>query len=165
MRMLCEYPDENNGLTHVSAMTREEWLKELAENMISWAENRLSDAKYAGWCISFIEDALEISNKIEIFGGDSAKASCEMYKDALRSGQPERGAFVFYDCACLNAGQRVDWGHCGISLGNGRVIHAWDNVRIDDYLRLEQLRALSGDSPVYIGWVPLSRVLKQKENG
>ena len=45
-----------------------------------------------------IEDALEISNDIEIFGGDSAKESCEMYKDALRGGAPERGAFVFYDC-------------------------------------------------------------------
>ena len=47
----------------------------LIENMIRWAEDRLGETRYAGWCLSFIEDALEISNGIEIFGGDSAKES------------------------------------------------------------------------------------------
>ena len=39
MRFACEYPDEINGKTHVSVITREEWLNELTENMISWAED------------------------------------------------------------------------------------------------------------------------------
>ena len=51
---------------------------------------------------------------------------------------------------------------CGISLGAGRVIHAWDKARIDDYLEIEKLTALTGDHPKYLGWVPLSRVLNQK---
>ena len=72
-------------------------MEKLTENMIRFAESKLGSTEYAGWCLAFIEDALEISNHIEIFGGDSAKESCEMYKDALRSGVPERGAFVFYD--------------------------------------------------------------------
>ena len=33
-------------------------------NMIRWAEDKLGEAKYAGWCLSFIEDALEQSNGI-----------------------------------------------------------------------------------------------------
>ena len=66
----------------------------------------------------FIEDALEISNHIEMFGGDSAKESCEMYKDALRDGVPERGTFVFYDCLCPSENGPVNWGHCGVSLGD-----------------------------------------------
>ena len=136
--------------------------EKLTENMIRWAESKLGSTKYAGWCLSFIEDALEISNDIEIFGGDSAKESCEMYKDALRSGVPERGAFVFYDCLCPSENGSVNWGHCGISLGDGRVIHAWDMVRIDDYLEIENLTALTGDYPNYLGWVPLERVLNQK---
>ncbi len=110
----------------------------------------------------FIEDALEISNNIEVFGGDSAKESCELYKDALRDGVPERGAFVFYNCLCPGENGPVNWGHCGISLGNGRVIHAWDIVRIDDYLAIEKLTALTGDHPEYLGWVALERVLNQK---
>ena len=53
-------------------------------------------------------------------------------------------------------------GQCGVSLGDGRVIHAWDIVRIDDYLAIEKLTALTGDHPEYLGWVALERVLNQK---
>ena len=85
MRFACEYPDEINEKTHVSVITREEWLNELTEN--------------------------------------------------------------------------INWGHCGISLGDGRIIHAWDTVRIDDYREIEAMTALSGDRPGYIGWVPIESVL------
>ena len=97
MRFACEYPDEINGKTHVSVITREEWLSELTENMIRWAEDKLGSREYAGWCLSFIEDALEKSNGIEIFGGDSAKASALLYADGMRQGIPERGAFPLSD--------------------------------------------------------------------
>lgn len=80
----------------------------------------------------------------------------------MRQGMPERGAFVFYDCLCLSGEGPVNWGHCGISLGGGQVIHAWDAVRTDGYRAIEKLTALTGDHPKYIGWVPLSRVLAQK---
>lgn len=134
----------------------------LIDNMINWAKNEIDTPKYAGWCLGFIEDALEISNNIEIFGGDCAKESSEMYKDALQIGIPERGAFVFYDCMCQSEEGLVNWGHCGICIGNGDIIYAWDVVRIDNYLKIEELTALSGDHPKYIGWVPISRVLAQK---
>ncbi len=158
MRFDREYPDEVNGTTHVSVIRRED----LIENMIHWAESRIGSTKYAGWCLAFIEDALEISNDIEMFGGDSAKESCEMYKDALRDGAPKRGSFVFYDCLCPSENGPVNWGHCGISLGDGRVIHAWDTVRIDDYPEIEELTALTGDHPKYLGWVAFERVIRQK---
>ena len=135
----------------------------LIENMISWAKNELGNPNYAGWCLSFIEDALEISNDIEIFGGDSAKESCEMYIDALQTGIPEKGAFVFYDCLCQSEEALVNWGHCGICLGDGKIIHAWDVVRIDDYKQIENLTSHIGQHPKYIGWVPVERVLLQKK--
>ena len=136
----------------------------MIENMIRWAEEKVGSSQYAGWCLSFIEDALEISNHIEIFGGDCAKESCEMYYDAIQTGMPERGAFVFYDCMCLSNDGLVNWGHCGISLGGGNVIHAWDVVRIDDFMKIENLSSMIGEHPKYIGWVPLARVLMQKPN-
>lgn len=136
----------------------------MVENMLKWAEEKFGNAQYAGWCLSFIEDALEISNNIEIFGGSSAKESCEMYYDAIQAGVPERGAFVFYDCMCPSDEGLVNWGHCGICLGEGRVIHAWDIVRIDDYLNIEDLTSIAGEHPKYIGWVPLERVLLQKSD-
>lgn len=82
--------------------------------MITWAKSRIGNPDYASWCLSFIEDALEISNDIEIFGGDSAKESCELYRDALHDGCPERGTFVFYDCLCPSEDGPVNWGHCGM---------------------------------------------------
>ena len=162
MRFDCEYPDDINGKTHVSVITREDWLNELTENMIRYAKDKLGNSDYAGWCLSFIEDALEKNNGIEIFGGDSAKESALLYADGMRQGKPEKGAFVFYDCICLGPDGPVNWGHCGISLGDGRIIHAWDTVRIDDYLEIEAMTAPSGDCPKYIGWVPVERVVKQK---
>ena len=41
---------------------------QIVENMIHWALGKIGDPNYSGWCLSFIEDALEISNEIEIFG-------------------------------------------------------------------------------------------------
>ena len=79
-----------------------------------------------------------------------------------RDGVPGRGAFVFYDCLCPSENGPVNWGHCGIGLGDGPVIHAWDKVRIDCYLDIEKLTALTGDHPKYLGWVPLEHVIDQK---
>ncbi len=49
--------------------------------MIRWAESKLGSTEYAGRCLAFIEDALEISNDIEVFGGDSVRAA-EAFTDA-----------------------------------------------------------------------------------
>ena len=163
MRFACEYPDAANGTTHVSVMSREDWLNELTENMIRWAESRVGETKYAGRCLSFIEDAQEQSSGIEIFGGDSAGEPAVLYADAMRRGSPERGAFVFYDRVCRDPGGPVDRGHYGIGLGDGRVIHVWDAVRIDGHRQIEAMTAHSGDRLKYIGWVPLERVLKQRK--
>ena len=135
---------------------------EMIENMINWAQEKLGNTQYAGWCLAFIEDALEISNDMAIFGGDCAKESCEMYYDAIQTGIPERGAFVFYDCLCPGEDGIVNWGHCGISLGEGQVIHAWETVRVDDFRQIENLTSGIGEHPKYIGWVPLKRVLLQR---
>ena len=42
-------------------------MEKLTDNMIRFAENKLGSTEYAGWCLAFIEDALEISNHIEIY--------------------------------------------------------------------------------------------------
>ena len=66
-------------------------LEEMKDNMISWVLEHLVDEIYARWCLSFVEDAIEQSNGIEVFGGDSAKESFLLYKDAMRIDKPERG--------------------------------------------------------------------------
>ena len=54
-------------------------MEKLTENMIHFAESKLGSTEYAGWCLAFIEDALEISNHIEIFGGDSRILTESLY--------------------------------------------------------------------------------------
>lgn len=133
----------------------------MKNNMIDWAMEFVGQQKYVGWCLSFVEDAIEQSNGIEIFGGDSAKESYLLYRDALRTGILERGSVVFYDCLCHTPEGVMDWGHCGIALEEGKVIHAWDRIRIDRYQEIESLSAF-GEHPSYLGWVPLERILAQK---
>lgn len=136
---------------------------QIKQNAVAWALAHEGKPEYAGWCLSFIEDAVEESNGIELFGGDCAKESAMLYRDGMHTGEPETGAFVFYDCSGSTNGETVDWGHCGLCIGEGKVIHAWDRIRVDGYLALEQLSPASGwTAPKYIGWVPLERVLSQK---
>ena len=134
----------------------------IKENMINWAMDHLGKKEYAHYCLSFIEDALEISNQIEIFGGNSAKESATLYQEAIHTGRPERGTFVFYDCLCLDQGKLMNYGHCGICIDEGRIIHAWDQIRIDDYLALEKLTANSNDHPRYLGYVPIEYVMNYR---
>ena len=86
-----------------------------------------------------------------------------LYADGMCQGEPERGAFVFYDCVCRGpdgSGRLRSLRH---QPRGGGIVHAWDRVRIDDCREIEAMTALSGDHPKYIGWVPVERVLKQKE--
>lgn len=136
-------------------------VEKIKENAVEWAVKHLGDQRYAGWCLSFVEDAIEQSNDIEIFGGDSAKESYLMYQDAICTGVPEAGSVVFYDCLCKTQEGIMDWGHCGLALDDGMVIHAWNVVRIDPYMDIEKLSA-AGEFPKYLGWVPMERVLAQK---
>lgn len=136
-------------------------LQKMKDHMIAWAMEYLGKREYVGWCLAFVEDAIEESNGIEVFGGDSAKESYLLYRDALHTGTPERGSVVFYDCLCHTREGIMDWGHCGIALEDGRVIHAWDQVRIDPFMAVEELSSF-GEHPRYLGWVPLERVLEQK---
>ena len=68
---------------------------------------------------------------------------------------PPAGAFVFYACGGPVDGTHRDWGHVGLALGDGRVVHAWDEVRVDDARDVEDLRPAAGwTAPRLIGWAP-----------
>jgi hypothetical protein len=66
---------------------------------IKWAQEHFGATEYAGRCLSFVEDAYEKSNHVEIFGGSSAQESADEYGAAQNRGEPPLGAFVFYACA------------------------------------------------------------------
>lgn len=112
-------------------------------------------------CLAFVEDAYERGNGIEIFGGSTAAESAKMYEADRNKTTPPKGSFVFYDCCGLVEGEMKYWGHVGLCIGNNEVIHAWDKIRIDNYLDIEKLNPAPGwTQPVFIGWAPVVRILE-----
>lgn len=136
-------------------------------NAIHWAQEHLGATEYRSRCLAFVEDAYEVSNHVEIFGGDDAQASADEYGAARNRGEPPMGAFVFYACAGPVGDEIKNWGHVGLCIGEGKVIHALDTVRIDDYLDVQNLTSAPGWSmPQFIGWTPIERIFvgyRQKE--
>lgn len=110
-----------------------------------------------------MEDAYERANQIEIFGGSSAAESADQYGTRRydRAAPPPPGAFVFYACSGPLGGVRRPWGHVGLALGDGRVVHAWDLVRVDGAEAVGDLPPAEGWDPAQlIGWTPVDRVLE-----
>jgi hypothetical protein len=128
-------------------------------NAIRWAQEHLGSTEYAARCLAFVEDAYEESDHVEIFGGSSAQESADEYGAAQNVGEPPSGAFVFYACAGPAGGEIKNWGHVGLCIGAGKVIHALDTVRMDHYLDVQNL-ALAPDwtMPQFIGWAPIERI-------
>lgn len=131
------------------------------ENAINWARTQLNSTAYPARCLAFIEDAYEQSNQIEMFGGSCAKESADDYEAWKNTGPIPPGAFVFYDCFGSLKDEYKNWGHVGLSIGQGEVIHAWGPVRIDNYLDIQNLTPAPGwTKPRYIGWAPVERILQ-----
>jgi hypothetical protein len=132
------------------------------KNAMSWAERQLGSTAYPFLCLAFVENAYEQSNQVEIFGGSSAKESAEEYEAHQNTESlPPLGAFVFYDCWGVLNDAYKNWGHVGLSVGEGQVVHAWDVVRLDNYLEVQSLTpAVGWTQPQYIGWVPVERIFR-----
>lgn len=132
------------------------------ENAIQWAKERVGLKEYRFRCLAFVEDAYEQSNSIEIFGGSTAKESADEYNAEKRTGLPEPGAFVFYDSSGTLDDEYKNWGHVGLHVGGGVVIHAWNRIRSDDYLEIESLMPAPGWTKLQcIGWAPVERILRE----
>lgn len=132
----------------------------LIERAVAWALAHVGSRDYAFQCLGFVEDAYELSNGIVLDGYASAKEEADAFGAAEQAGPPPRGALACYDCTGEINGETRNWGHIGLALGDGRVIHAWGVVRVDGYLAIENLPNAPGwTAPRYIGWAPLERVL------
>lgn len=136
-------------------------VNQIIDNAITWAVAQEGSPEYCLICLAFVEDALERSNNIEVFGGDYAAESAEIYEAWRNTSEPPKGAFVFYDANGVINGEVKNWGHVALCIGAGKVVHAWDKVRIENYLEIENLKGAPGwTKPVYKGWVPVERVLE-----
>ncbi len=131
------------------------------DHALQWAVDAVGSTAYPFKCLSFVEDAYERSNGLELSGYAYAKEAADYYGAQDDGGVPPRGTLAFYDCWGTIGEEYRNWGHVGLSLGDGRVVHGWDEVRMDDYLGVQNLTPAAGWTPPrYIGWAPVPAVLK-----
>ena len=75
--------------------------------------------------MGFVEDAYEKGAGVEFAEYYFTKEAADKLDAGRNTGIPTFGAFVFYDCwETLNRKLR-NWGHVGLSIGEGKVVHAW----------------------------------------
>lgn len=134
-------------------------------NAVAWARSMLGSAEYRFRCLGFAEDAYEMPNGVRLIGRDTAAESAVLYGAAHNaSAEPELGSFVFYDYEGELHGEFRNWGHVGLYIGAGRIIHSWDVVRIDGYRDLSALKRPPGWSvPSCIGWAGAERILRDHD--
>ena len=126
--------------------------KDMIENAIEWALNNKNNENYLFKCLAFVEDAYEEGNSIEMFGGSTAKESADIYGVDNKT-EPIKGSFVFYSTTGKINGIEKDWGHVGLCIGDNKIIHTWDIIRIDDYKDILNLKGAPGWSRLeYLGW-------------
>lgn len=133
--------------------------EEIVTRAVGWALQQVGSAAYELRCLSFVEDAYEVPNRIEVFGGSTAKESAEQYGAATRDGEPPRGAFVFFETSGIVDGIERDWGHVGIALGDGRMAHPWTEIRVDPIAEVPSLPSGRWAPPRYLGWAPPEVIL------
>lgn len=128
---------------------------------IDWAKGKAGQKIYQLKCLAFVEDAYEMSNNIELFGGSTAKESADEYNAISNKGDPSIGSFVFYDAYGEIDGVYKNYGHVGLCIGNGNIVHTWNCIRIDKYMDIEKLEGAPGwTKPKYIGYAPIERILE-----
>jgi hypothetical protein len=130
------------------------------EQAVEWALSMLGSTDYPAKCLAFVEDAYELGNGIVLDGYATAKEAATGYGASDPGGIPPKGAFVFYDCWGQIKGDYANWGHVGLSAGDGSVIHTWGAVRRDGTLEVQELGAPGWSNPVYLGWVPPQVILR-----
>jgi cell wall-associated NlpC family hydrolase len=132
----------------------------IVDSAIAWAIARLGSTDHAFRCLAFVEDAYERPNGIEVFGADSARESATLYRAEASRGPVPKGAFVFFDCEGPIDDAVRNWGHVGLALGDGRIVHAWGTVRVDPIADLALPAAPGWSTPVYLGWASPERILE-----
>jgi parallel beta-helix repeat protein len=111
---------------------------------------------YVTYCLAFVLDAYEYGAKTVVEARKDglyqyARQVADLLGAQANKGEPPRGAFVFYDCTGTINGETKNWGHVGLSLGNGEIVHAMGQILRGNYLQVSSPGS-GWSKPVYIGW-------------
>lgn len=115
-----------------------------AERALTWANSKLGSTEFNAYCLRFVAFAYAATT----FARTATIAANELGPregNKLAANAP-RGALLWFTWGDANKGRNL--GHVGISLGDGRMIHALDAVRID------QIDGSRWWRSHYRGWTP-----------
>jgi uncharacterized repeat protein (TIGR01451 family) len=120
----------------------EEWI----EKVINWASAQEDKNYWYERCMGFVSDAFKVCedrpespNDLK----DSLESAGEFYSKE-NGWEPTRGSIVFFSANP----PYESYGHIGISLGGGRVIHSLGTVRNETIDEIEENRFINS----YLGW-------------
>ena len=148
-----------DSLTPSSSLDYFIFAHQRVEQAIEWAKSKEGSTEWydpetkMGYCLRFVSQAFGLGKNVnrETTGWGSPNDAIEKLGDrfytANQSWNPPRGALVFFS----GTGPFEPYGHIGIYLGNGEVIHAYGIVRIQQLGGdggIEQLSYIGS----YIGW-------------
>lgn len=124
-----------------------------AEAAISWGKAKggsyewYDEENNQGYCLRFVANAFRQRGPEPEGEWNSAwEASQNLTRYDEEAQKAPRGSLIFFGKTADNR-----YGHVGIYLGNGKLIHAYGKVRIDD---IDQVRNLDKGQLIgsYIGW-------------
>ena len=111
-----EFADQDSALGRVGEDPR-------VTKAIAWAEKMIGKGGYTYDCQTFVGDTYRKTGTSPV-GYTCAKAAADALDAKDSSGTPPRGAYVFYNWSETLKGVYKNWGHVGLSIGDGKIIHA-----------------------------------------
>ena len=120
----------------------EDWV----EKVINWASKQEGKDFWKEYCMAFVSDAFKVCENRPA----SANALRNDFENAGKfyskenNWDPPRGSLVFFS----GTGKYASYGHIGISLGDRKVIHAYQTVREETITDIEGLSYIDS----YLGW-------------
>jgi len=143
-------------------------IHEQVEKAIKWAKSQEGKMDWSGYCLKFVAQAFGQKSSGWASPVDAIGKLGNRFYPVEKCQNPPRGALIFFSAkgkwcgasyGCIDS---PDYGHIGIYLGNGEVIHAYGRVRIQTLTAVEQLATTDSKGnkswiDSYIGWAYPSR--------
>ena len=130
------------------------------EEAISWANNEIGNDEWTNLCLKFVSLAYGLGANVNAkttgwdWPNDAINKLGTKFYSIDNCGNPPRGALIFFSGQGKHPKTKIDYkkyGHIGIYLGDGVLIHAYGTVKIQNIIGA---KGIEGEKYIdsYIGW-------------
>lgn len=141
---------------------------EQVEKAINLARSQDGKEDWKGYCLGFVGQAFGQESTGWLSPVDAIEKLGDRFYPVEKCQNPPRGALIFFSAkgkwcgASYGCIDLADYGHIGIYLGHGEVLHAYGRVRTQTLTAVEQLATTDSKGnkswiDSYIGWAYPSR--------